>query len=170
MIHWRFNEAAGFTQRKLVGRRRRNNHQRQASMRPPVLPSGNGTSGIAVMDDGKLASMRPPVLPSGNPRPDRCRRSSPYRCFNEAAGFTQRKHTISTCTGRPATFHRFNEAAGFTQRKRARRVDQDHVRALASMRPPVLPSGNHVLPRHGQRRAQQRASMRPPVLPSGNTI
>ena len=62
------------------------------------------------------ASMRPPVLPSGNPERAVGRdRSGPFR-FNEAAGFTQRKPTGSTRTGRFCD-ECFNEAAGFTQRK-----------------------------------------------------
>ena len=36
----------------------------------------------------------------------------------------------------------FNEAAGFTQRKRSGLTIKSHSDLLASMRPPVLPSGN----------------------------
>ena len=36
----------------------------------------------------------------------------------------------------------FNEAAGFTQRKRATPEETVKALSLASMRPPVLPSGN----------------------------
>ena len=43
-----FNEAAGFTQRKLVGQRLRSVLERLASMRPPVLPSGNIVTGICL--------------------------------------------------------------------------------------------------------------------------
>ena len=39
-----------------------------ASMRPPVLPSGNYRAGQPVQILVDLASMRPPVLPSGNYR------------------------------------------------------------------------------------------------------
>ena len=60
-----FNEAAGFTQRKLAHARAEPRHGRPASMRPPVLPSGNCRT-------------------SATPR-------SAGGCFNEAAGFTQRK-------------------------------------------------------------------------------
>ena len=60
--------------------------------------------------------------------------------FNEAAGFTQRKR--SDPPGSPAPTRCFNEAAGFTQRKPAT-LDANHVAQIrASMRPPVLPSGN----------------------------
>ena len=62
--------------------------------------------------------------------------------FNEAAGFTQRKlaGSVSTTKPRPRCF---NEAAGFTQRKHHDDTyPHDHDRA--SMRPPVLPSGNPV--------------------------
>ena len=59
--------------------------------------------------------MRPPVLPSGN-------LSSVYLIVID-----------STC---------FNEAAGFTQRKRHWRDDGQGGHRKASMRPPVLPSGN----------------------------
>ena len=37
----RFNEAAGFTQRKLTNREATYTAEFEASMRPPVLPSGN---------------------------------------------------------------------------------------------------------------------------------
>ena len=63
----------------------------EASMRPPVLPSGNLFGCRAAHLQGIGASMRPPVLPSGNagePRPPLLRR---HARFNEAAGFTQRK-------------------------------------------------------------------------------
>ena len=64
----RFNEAAGFTQRKL-GKFTPNRDAviRAASMRPPVLPSGNTVTKRHTLLRGILASMRPPVLPSGNP-------------------------------------------------------------------------------------------------------
>ena len=62
----RFNEAAGFTQRKPRAARLHHRPSPAASMRPPVLPSGN-----PAVDDLEAgvpgdASMRPPVLPSGN--------------------------------------------------------------------------------------------------------
>ena len=90
-----------------------------------------------------------------------------------------------------ASCARFNEAAGFTQRKRARDAPagagwyasmrppvlpsgNPHPTAVggteianASMRPPVLPSGNRH-PVYSGHRGTQQASMRPPVLPSGN--
>ena len=70
----RFNEAAGFTQRKLLGKAIVSGAvQPDASMRPPVLPSGN-----RVVDE----SARPPTT-----------RTS----FNEAAGFTQRKPSSAGC-------------------------------------------------------------------------
>ena len=62
----RFNEAAGFTQRKQQFFKNHRPGKFQASMRPPVLPSGNGAA-----VDGR------DVHAPG--------------CFNEAAGFTQRK-------------------------------------------------------------------------------
>ena len=86
--------------------------------------------------------MRPPVLPSGNPwRARRCRRCR-WCCFNEAAGFTQRKRARPA--GTPRIVHRrFNEAAGFTQRKHRQLWPAVRRRPdTASMRPPVLPSGN----------------------------
>ena len=86
-----------------------------------------------------IASMRPPVLPSGNA--DSAAACGPAaRRFNEAAGFTQRKRrwrnrqARSQCPG-------FNEAAGFTQRKRPA-AGTPATELQASMRPPVLPSGN----------------------------
>ena len=63
--------------------------------------------------------------------------------FNEAAGFTQRKHG-TTLTISAAGFEGFNEAAGFTQRKHVGNADDFRKVADASMRPPVLPSGNLV--------------------------
>ena len=60
-----FNEAAGFTQRKRVWKKGKRYDVSDASMRPPVLPSGNSADVVqclVVVD----ASMRPPVLPSGN--------------------------------------------------------------------------------------------------------
>ena len=65
--------------------------------------------------------MRPPVLPSGNAVP--CVRSKPpargRACFNEAAGFTQRKRSMLAAVRSLLTRSLccFNEAAGFTQRK-----------------------------------------------------
>ena len=84
--------------------------------------------------------MRPPVLPSGNPRV-RPPLPGSTRGFNEAAGFTQRKRTgLGSAAPRS---RRFNEAAGFTQRKPPS-TGIDHCLGVqrASMRPPVLPSGN----------------------------
>ena len=67
------------------------------------------------------ASMRPPVLPSGNSR-----------------------HHASISAGKVCCF---NEAAGFTQRKRAQPAAKLKLSSTrASMRPPVLPSGNAVAP------------------------
>ena len=63
-----FNEAAGFTQRKPGKVPKEVDHRDMASMRPPVLPSGNSHSSTA--------------LPAG-----------PTEGFNEAAGFTQRKRS-----------------------------------------------------------------------------
>ena len=84
-------------------------------MRPPVLPSGNRHGAGSAADDGA-------------PR------------FNEAAGFTQRKlqKTISDAI----RLLGFNEAAGFTQRKRQMLCAATGAGKTASMRPPVLPSGN----------------------------
>ena len=108
-------------------------------MRPPVLPSGNQGARLA-HHRVHAASMRPPVLPSGNAvKVKRSIRGKPQR-FNEAAGFTQRKHQ-----GGPIANMRgggFNEAAGFTQRKLARLDSELRAVRGASMRPPVLPSGN----------------------------
>ena len=68
----RFNEAAGFTQRKRVG------------------------IGGAIIVCG-CASMRPPVLPSGNPSLT-APVHVPVLRFNEAAGFTQRKRELRSVT------------------------------------------------------------------------
>ena len=86
-----FNEAAGFTQRKPV-------------------------AAVSTCADRDRASMRPPVLPSGNPSMDRAGRTARLGGFNEAAGFTQRKpRTAGTASS--GNVYCFNEAAGFTQRK-----------------------------------------------------
>ena len=161
--YWRFNEAAGFTQRKRQSQGGNSGESQKASMRPPVLPSGNATN---------ERSKRPP-------RP----------CFNEAAGFTQRKPDQFSCTavlvsasmrppvlpsgnttGQETYWHDlsgFNEAAGFTQRKPPRLRGTWERDLRASMRPPVLPSGNGAL--QGEDVVEvEAASMRPPVLPSGN--
>ena len=54
--------------------------------------------------------MRPPVLPSGND--GGCGGSCQLRgSFNEAAGFTQRKHVFVADVSYPSIS--FNEAAGF---------------------------------------------------------
>ena len=41
-------------------------HASRASMRPPVLPSGNAVDVLVPEVVIRVASMRPPVLPSGN--------------------------------------------------------------------------------------------------------
>ena len=43
----------------------------------------------------------------------------------------------------------FNEAAGFTQRKHGNRMLKPNRKVVASMRPPVLPSGNNVVTLYG---------------------
>ena len=160
-------------------------------MRPPVLPSGNRDEVITQLEDMPDASMRPPVLPSGNAKSDGERRRRFYG-FNEAAGFTQRKLGEGDYGVLPGV-DGFNEAAGFTQRKLGPQGIVLHVGDSASMRPPVLPSGN--MRRGGEVRRRRasgfneaagftqrkppprpglaspghgHASMRPPVLPSGN--
>ena len=108
-------------------------------MRPPVLPSGNKRPALKAPGTRPSASMRPPVLPSGNAASGRTP-SPDSGCFNEAAGFTQRKPEpgaeqpglLGVASMRPpvlpsendehkylfgAAFTSFNEAAGFTQRK-----------------------------------------------------
>ena len=60
--------------------------------------------------------------------------------FNEAAGFTQRK-PVKPLAWNWSKCGCFNEAAGFTQRKQAAKASHARCHA-ASMRPPVLPSGN----------------------------
>ena len=62
-----FNEAAGFTQRKPPALPPVDTGSMDASMRPPVLPSGNAGPGGISIAMAFSASMRPPVLPSGNP-------------------------------------------------------------------------------------------------------
>ena len=110
------------------------------------------------------ASMRPPDLPGGNPAAWRtpCIATAAACGFNEAAGFTRRKHA------------RIQRAA--------RACYQD-----ASMRPPDLPGGNAIrsgrrlhlaaAPLRGRRIYPAEtahavlplaASMRPPDLPGGN--
>ena len=84
-------------------------------MRPPVLPSGNVNAGA-----------QPAVVPG----------------FNEAAGFTQRK-PVKVNGPIKGKSQRFNEAAGFTQRKLLPAGRAPHSELHASMRPPVLPSGNY---------------------------
>ena len=169
----------------------------QASMRPPVLPSGNQrvrhagrntaepsrcfneAAGFtqrkpartrSCTSSSTLASMRPPVLPSGNADFNRLQDHPPKTCFNEAAGFTQRKPTRRR--GGPASgmWSGFNEAAGFTQRKPGYRPGQNVPEHPASMRPPVLPSGNPTGSPAWTVYGQGDASMRPPVLPSGNPV
>ena len=93
-------------------------NKNDASMRPPVLPSGN-------------SAVHPPcrrLLPGFNEAAgftQRKPRARPpgwkgwSRCFNEAAGFTQRKPTgMAKPPG--CRVNCFNEAAGFTQRKPGR--------------------------------------------------
>ena len=108
-----------------------------ASMRPPDLPGGNKDTTSALTAERLRASMRPPDLPGGNGAAWLSRHRIARR-FNEAAGFTRRKHAVYN-------MRCFNEAAGFTRRKRA---DSVHGAALAngaSMRPPDLPGGNDEL-------------------------
>ena len=66
-----FNEAAGFTQRK------------------------HGVVAITPRTESAHASMRPPVLPSGND-PENGTLTYLWTRFNEAAGFTQRKRPIAS--------------------------------------------------------------------------
>ena len=110
-------------------------------MRPPVLPSGNLRIAGAKVSLAQYASMRPPVLPSGNRRCRvNCGNTLPSS-FNEAARFYPAETPLA---GQPARRpnRSFNEAAGFTQRKLARGDGVDAGLVNASMRPPVLPSGN----------------------------
>ena len=84
-------------------------------MRPPDLPGGNG-SGCRAQHIHICASMRPPDLPGGNLY-NKIRESFTIKsCFNEAAGFTRRKHRRGAPPPSPAIWC-FNEAAGFTRRK-----------------------------------------------------
>ena len=94
------------------------------------------------MADTARASMRPPVLPSGNTPNSVATSAAPVTSFNEAAGFTQRK-LVSTHESNLPLIDSFNEAAGFTQRKRVLVVVGAAGPRIASMRPPVLPSGNN---------------------------
>ena len=136
--------------------------------------------------------MRPPVLPSGNKTPCSIAYRFPLLGFNEAAGFTQRKHVLAPqelgahvlASMRPPVLPSGNEKKIQSLLHRPRNASMrppvlpsgNPVRAVAavthlwpaSMRPPVLPSGNHGHGRHRQRPDAVRASMRPPVLPSGN--
>ena len=137
-----FNEAAGFTQRKPDFTYRPYSDELDASMRPPVLPSGNRAAGAT-----------------------RCY-AGPHR-FNEAAGFTQRKlmptdllpALAEIASMRPPVLPSGNTVAPVPLSKLL----------VASMRPPVLPSGNDVYDEY-EFDVDVRASMRPPVLPSGNTV
>ena len=65
--------------------------QFDASMRPPDLPGGNSGAIRGVQISVTDASMRPPDLPGGNLALRR-RAIAGSRSFNEAAGFTRRKH------------------------------------------------------------------------------
>ena len=108
------NEAAGFTQRKLIWGAPESESSPPASMRPPVLPSGNDRE-VDDRDNPGQASMRP-------------------------AGFTQRKLTDWTLFNLVVRSC-FNEAAGFTQPETPGAGGEHAVhQAGASMRPPVLPS------------------------------
>ena len=113
----RFNEAAGFTQRKRVGGN---------GVIIPEVSSFNEAAGFTQRKP-------PPEPPNPPPVP---------ASFNEAAGFTQRKQTAPRIARR-AAWRRFNEAAGFTQRKPKTLSNKAHYYPRASMRPPVLPSGNN---------------------------
>ena len=66
LVHPGFNEAAGFTRRKLS---------------PVMVEQG----------EREWASMRPPDLPGGNPMGQRTTKNARRSGFNEAAGFTRRK-------------------------------------------------------------------------------
>ena len=158
----RFNEAAGFTQRKPDRRACSCRSEPRASMRPPVLPSGNSAQYSSIVQpaprfneaagftqrkhfvhvlDSRYVlgfneaagfTQRKPTSAAGLP-------VEVNDCFNEAAGFTQRKPRLPAIGSWWRTC--FNEAAGFTQRKRPAHAPCACV-AGASMRPPVLPSGN----------------------------
>ena len=74
-------------------------------MRPPDLPGGNSRGGFA-RGARFGASMRPPDLPGGNEvslHADVLRR---VLRFNEAAGFTRRKHPLA---------RRFKASGGWLQ-------------------------------------------------------
>ena len=136
-----FNEAAGFTRRKLQQHRHRHCQlMRWASMRPPDLPGGNpphvleymATVGASFNEAAGFTRRKPRLPPpsslvhlrfneaAGFTRRKRVPRvwTTPAlpRCFNEAAGFTRRKQRINTQES-PLPSRRFNEAAGFTRRK-----------------------------------------------------
>ena len=64
-----FNEAAGFTRRKLGTQVRASSLHHHASMRPPDLPGGNHQDAHAHGHRDPDASMRPPDLPGGNSKP-----------------------------------------------------------------------------------------------------
>ena len=160
-----------------------------ASMRPPVLPSGNAPRHCAVRParpgfneaagftqrkrrggDGArsgraAASMRPPVLPSGN-----------YEVLlaeSLADGASMRPPVLPSGNQKgTAHFVSSHTASMRPPVLPQRKLDLQHVRHLrpvpiASMRPPVLPSGNEGASASGCL-ASVPASMRPPVLPSGN--
>ena len=128
-----------------------------ASMRPPDLPGGNSWQSAVTTDPEvkPAASMRPPDLPGGNVRSSYSKICRAPTCrFNEAAGFTRRKHRMPgsnvrrrqpepEASMRPPDLpggnpgkdadeaahagkpQRFNEAAGFTRRKPATTVSAD---------------------------------------------
>ena len=92
-----FNEAAGFTRRKPVDRRRDRQSASRASMRPPDLPGGN-KSFMSLFANVASASMRPPDLPGGNAG-GAAGPAAGAAGFNEAAGFTRRKQKAGVSAG-----------------------------------------------------------------------
>ena len=111
-----FNEAAGFTRRKRNGARCDASRLRQASMRPPDLPGGNGHL-VGKTCEVVVASMRPPDLPGGN-------------TYGIAAADS---HQV-VASMRPPDLPGGNDGQLGRHRHPAR----------ASMRPPDLPGGNVV--------------------------
>ena len=137
----RFNEAAGFTRRKLLQplalQRRRG-----ASMRPPDLPGGNRSLRARGYEAPAGASMRPPDLPGGNESEVHAARISAASASMRPPDLPGGNSHHGAPLGDHAAARRFNEAAGFTRRKPGHCEVGDRQSRHASMRPPDLPGGN----------------------------
>ena len=138
---WCFNEAAGFTQRKPIPcaparwpDSARFNEAAGFTQRKLTLGYTDFLNLKCFNEAAGFTQRKPVLLPA--------LLVVHSLSFNEAAGFTQRKHA-GAGGGSGSGAGGFNEAAGFTQRKPRALGELDRTpRLCASMRPPVLPSGN----------------------------